>query len=179
MPNVKLRFACSLYDRMLPLYTKEVQPEGIDLDFIISDDPRETFDRMVRDLAYDLSEMSSSEFVTRMSRGACPFVALPVFPSRIFRHGFIVVNRRSGIRHPKDLEGRRVGVQLYTMTAAVFIRGMLQHEYGVDLSTIHWVQGGMDHAGTHGSPTVLPLLKPVDIEINTSNHSLSDLLERR
>ena len=178
MPNLKLRFACGLYDRMLPLYTKEVQPDGIDLEFVMNNDPRETFDRMVRDQAYDLSEMSSSEFVTRMSRGQSPFVALPVFPSRIFRHGFITVNRRSGIRHPKDLEGRRVGVQLYTMTAAVFIRGLLQHEYGVDLSTIHWVQGAMDSPGAHGSPTVLPLLKPVDLEINRSNHSLSELLER-
>ena len=178
MPNVKLRFACGLYDRMLPLYTKDVQPEGIDLEFIVNDDPRETFDRMVRDLAYDLSEMSSSEYVQRTSRGQSPFVALPVFPSRIFRHGFITINCRSGIRQAKDLEGKRVGVQLYTMTAAVFIRGLLQHEYGVDLSSIHWVQGAMDSPGAHGSPTVLPLLKPVDIEINTSNHSLSELLER-
>ena len=178
MPNVKLRFACALYDRMLPLYTREVRPEGIDLEFIVSDDPRETFDRMVRDQAYDLSEMSSSEFVSRMARGQCPFVALPVFPSRLFRHSFIAINKRSGIRQPKDLEGRRVGVQLYTMTAAVFIRGLLQHEYGVDLSTIHWVQGAMDAPGAHGSPTVLPLLEPVDIEINRSNYSLSELLER-
>jgi 4,5-dihydroxyphthalate decarboxylase len=178
MADLKLRFACGLYDRMQALYTKEVKPEGIDLDFIVADDPRETFDRMVRDLAYDLSEMSSSEFVTRMSRGACPFVGLPVFASRVFRHGFIIVNRKSGIRSPKDLEGRRVGVQLYTMTAAVFIRGLLQHEYGVDLSTIRWVQGAMDEPGTHGFPTVLPLLKPVDITINTSQHSLSEMLER-
>ncbi|MPZ58065.1 MAG: ABC transporter substrate-binding protein [Rhizobiales bacterium] len=178
MPDVKLRFACALYDRMLPLYTREVQPEGIDLEFVMINDPRETFDRMVRDLAFDLSEMSSSEFISRMSRGQCPFVALPVFPSRLFRHGFITINRRSGIRHPKDMQGRRIGVQLYTMTAAVFIRGLLQHEYGVDLSTIHWVQGAMDAPGAHGSPTVLPLLKPVSIEINTSNHSLSELLER-
>jgi 4,5-dihydroxyphthalate decarboxylase len=155
-----------------------VRPEGIDLDFIVNDDPRVTFDRMVRDLAYDVSEMSSSEFISRMSRGQCPFVALPVFPSRLFRHGFIVVNRRSGIREPKHFEGRRVGVQLYTMTAAVFIRGLLQHEYGVDLSTIRWVQGAMDTPGAHGAPTVLPLLKPVNIEINTSQHSLSELLER-
>jgi 4,5-dihydroxyphthalate decarboxylase len=178
MANVKLRFASGLYDRMLPLYTREVRPEGIDLDFIVNDDPRVTFDRMVRDLAYDLSEMSSSEFIQRVSRNECPFVALPVFPSRIFRHGFIVFNRRSGIRSAKDFEGRRVGVQLYTMTAAVFIRGLLQHEYGVDLSTIRWVQGAMDTPGSHGSPTVLPLLKPVSIEVNASNHSLSELLER-
>jgi 4,5-dihydroxyphthalate decarboxylase len=177
MSDVKLTFACALYDRMLPLLTGDVRPAGIDLDFVVIDDPRETFDRMVRDQAFDLSEMSSSEFISRISRGQCPFVALPVFPSRLFRHGFIVINRKSGIRTAKDFEGRRIGVQLYTMTAAVFIRGLLQHEYGVDLSTIHWVQGAMDTPGTHGSPTVLPLLKPVDLTVNTSNHSLSELLE--
>jgi 4,5-dihydroxyphthalate decarboxylase len=105
-------------------------------------------------------------------------VALPVFPSRIFRHGYIVINRKSGIRTAKDFEGRRIGVQLHTMTAAVFIRGLLQHEYGVDLSAIHWVQGAIDTAGAHGSPTVLPLLKPVDLTINTSQYSLSELLQR-
>jgi len=178
MANVKLRFASGLYDRMLPLYTKDVRPEGIDLEFIVEEDPRAIFDRMVREQAYDLSEMSSSEFIQRTSRGQCPFVALPVFPSRVFRQGYIVINRKSGIRSAKDFEGRRIGVQLHTMTAAVFIRGLLQHEYGVDLSTIHWVQGAMDTPGTHGSPTVLPMLKPVDLTINTSQYSLSELLER-
>jgi len=178
MANVKLQFASGLYDRMLPLYTKDVRPEGIDLEFIVEEDPRAIFDRMVREQAYDLSEMSSSEFIQRTSRGQCPFVALPVFPSRVFRQGYIVINRKSGIRTAKDFEGRRIGVQLHTMTAAVFIRGLLQHEYGVDLSTIHWVQGAMDTPGTHGSPTVLPMLKPVALTINTSHYSLSDLLER-
>lgn len=178
MANVKLRLASGLYDRMLPLYTGDVRPEGVDLDFIVEEDPRAIFDRMVREQAYDLSEMSSSEFIQRTSQGKCPFVALPVFPSRIFRHGYIVINAKSGIRTAKDFEGRRIGVQLHTMTAAVFIRGLLQHEYGVDLSTIHWVQGAIDSAGAHGSPTVLPLLKPVDLEVNTSQHSLSELLQR-
>ena len=179
MPKTTLRLACALYDRMLPLYTGEVQPEGIDLQFIVNDDPRGLFDRMGGRQEYDVAEMSSSEFITRADAGDNPFVALPVFPSRLFRHGFIVVNRRSGIRQPKDLEGRRIGVQLYTMTAAVFIRGLLSHEYGVDLSTIRWVQGAIDRPGAHGNPTVRPLLAPVDIEINTSDYSLNDLLERQ
>ena len=178
MASVKLRFASGLYDRMLALYTKEVQPDGIDLDFIVNDNPREIFDRMVREQAYDLSEMSCSEFIQRTSQGQCPFVALPVFPSRVFRHGYIVINRKSGIKTAKDFERRRIGVQLHTMTAAVFIRGLLQHEYGVDLSTIHWVQGAIDTPGSHGSPTVLPLVRPIDLEVNTSNSSLSELLER-
>jgi len=179
MANVKLRFASGLYDRMLPLYTGDVRPEGIDLDFIVEEDPRAIFDRMVREQAYDLSEMSSSEFIQRTSQGKCPFVALPVFPSRIFRHGYIVINRRSGIRTAKDFEGRRIGVQLHTMTAAVFIRGLLQHEYGVDLSKVRWMQGAMNTPNAHGSPTVLPLLRPASIEDNRSGKSMSDLIEER
>jgi len=177
MPGLRLTFACGLYDRMLPLYTREVRPEGIDLDFIAIDDPREIFDRMAGSLEFDASEMSSSEFISRKAANACPFVALPVFPSRVFRHGFIAVNRRSGIRTPKDLEGRRVGVPLYTMTAAIWIRGHLQHEYGVDLSAIRWVQGAIEKAGAHGEPTVLPLVRKVPIEFNTSGRSLDELLE--
>src|SRR5688572_22300115 len=176
MAKLHLNFACALYDRMQPLYTGEVQPEGIDLNFIPIELPRPIFDRMSGGQEFDVAEYSSSEFVQRFAAKECPFVALPIFPSRTFRHSFISVSRRSGIKSPKDLEGKRVGVALYTMTAAIFIRGLLQHEYGVDLSKIHWVQGAMNEPGAHGSPTVLPLLKPVPIEINNSGKSLSDLL---
>jgi 4,5-dihydroxyphthalate decarboxylase len=100
-----------------------------------------------------------------------------VMISRVFRHGFIFVNAKSGIKKPKDLEGRRVGVPLYVQTAAVWIRGMLQHDHGVDLSTIHWVQGAMEHPGTHGKPAVLPLLKEIDLVQNSSGKSLNQLLE--
>lgn len=177
MSGVPLTFACSLYDRMLPLYTGEVQPEGIELDFRAIDSPREIFDRMAGKAEFDAAEMSSSEFISRKSAGQNPFVAIPVFPSRAFRHGFIAVNRNSGIRSPRDLEGRRVGVPLYTMTAAIWIRGHLQHEYGVDLSTIRWVQGSTNSPGPHGEPTVLPLVRSVPIEINDSGKSMSQLID--
>jgi 4,5-dihydroxyphthalate decarboxylase len=81
------------------------------------------------------------------------------------------------VKSPKDLENKRVGVQLYTMTAAVWIRGLLQHDLDVDLSTIRWVEGAMEEPKPHGKPTVLPPLKPVSIEANTSGKSLSELLE--
>ena len=177
MSGLRLSFACALYDRMLPLYTGEVQPEGIDLDYVVIDSPRNIFDRMAGGLEFDVAEMSSSEFISRKSAGKCPFVAIPVFPSRAFRHGFIAVNRGSGIRTPRDLEGKRIGVPLYTMTAAIWIRGHLRHEYGVDLSTIHWVQGSINSPGAHGNPSVLPPVKSVPIEINDSGKSLSQLLD--
>jgi 4,5-dihydroxyphthalate decarboxylase len=174
--KLPLTFACGLYDRMLRLYTGEVQPAGIDLKFLANDEPRDIFDRMGGKLEFGASEMSSSEFISRFATGQCPFVAIPVFASRVFRHGFIFYNAKSGIRAPKDLEGKRVGVPLYTMSAAVWIRGLLQHEYDVDLSKIRWVQGALKKAGAHGSPTVAPLLKPPAIEINNSRKSLSRLL---
>lgn len=177
MAKLQLNFACALYDRMQPLYTGEVQVEGIDLNFIPIEFPRPIFDRMSGGCEFDVAEYSSSEFVQRFAADQCPFVALPIFPSRCFRHSFISVSRRSGIKTPKDLEGKRVGIPLYTMTAAIFIRGMLQHEYGVDLSKIHWVQGAINQAGTHGVPTILPVLKPIDMEINESGKSLGDLIE--
>ena len=175
--NQKFAFASGLYDRFLPLYTKQVEPEGLDLDFTVIDDPRQIFDRMAGGLEFDACEMSGTEYITHLATGNSPFVALPVFASRMFRHGFIVINTRSGIKTPKDLEGRRVGVQLYTMSAAMWIRGMLQHDHGVALSTISWVQGSIDSPGTHGTPTVLPLLKQPDVVNNDTDRSLSQLLE--
>ena len=93
MSKVPITFACGLYDRMLPLYTKEVQAEGIDLNFLAIDSPREIFDRMSGAMEFDASEMSSPDYVARFAAGDCPFVALPVFPSRVFRHGYIAVDR--------------------------------------------------------------------------------------
>ncbi|HEY4403094.1 MAG TPA: ABC transporter substrate-binding protein [Xanthobacteraceae bacterium] len=174
MARLPITFACGLYDRMLPLYTKEVQAEGIDLNFLTIDSPREIFDRMSGALEFDASEMSSSEFIARFAAGDCPFVALPVFPSRVFRHGYIAVNRKV-VRTSADLAGKRIGVPLYTMTAAIFIRGLLQHDCGVDLSQVRWVEGAMNEAKPHGHPTRLALAKAIAIE-PAGGRSLSDLI---
>jgi 4,5-dihydroxyphthalate decarboxylase len=178
--NLELTMACGLYDRMLDLYRGDVRPAGIALNFIPMDGSagaREIFDRMAGNLEFDLAEMSSSEFFARRSAGETALVALPVFPSRVFRHGMVSINRRSGIKSPKDLEGKRIGVPIYTMSAAVWMKGHLHHDYGVDLSTIQWVEGAVNHPGPHGHPSILPLLRPARIEKNTSGNSLSDLLE--
>jgi 4,5-dihydroxyphthalate decarboxylase len=176
MSKLQLSFACGLYDRMQPLYTGEVRPAGIDLNFIAIDQPRPIFDRMSGGEEFDVAEYSSSEYVQRFANKECPFVAIPVFPSIAFRLGYIAVNRKSGIKTPKDLEGKRIGLPLYTMTAAIFINGILHREFGVDLSKIHWVQGAMNAAGAHGSPTVLPLLKTISIENNKTGKTLGRLL---
>jgi 4,5-dihydroxyphthalate decarboxylase len=178
MSKPTLTFACGLYDRVLPLYTGEVKPVGLDVNFLAINNPREIFDRMGGGQEFDASEFSSSEFISGLSAGTTPFVALPFFPSRVFRHSMITINKRSGIKSPKDLEGKRVGTALYTQTAAIFIRGMLQHDHGVDMSKIHWVQGALNHVGSHGQPSAPPLLKKVDIEIADPKKSLSDLIDK-
>jgi 4,5-dihydroxyphthalate decarboxylase len=176
MSKVPLTFACGLYDRMLPLYTGEVAVEGVDLDFVVEDNPRIIFDNMAGKLAYGASEFSSSEYVSRFVAGQCPFVALPVFPSRVFRHSFIFVNRKY-IKTPKDMEGKRIGVPVYTMTAAIFIRGLLSDEHGIDFSQCEWLEGDINSSKPHGNPTILPTVKKLSIAANRSGKSLSQLLE--
>jgi 4,5-dihydroxyphthalate decarboxylase len=176
MTALPMTFACGLYDRMLALQTGEIKPDGIDLNFLIMDNPRQIFDRMSNNLEFDACEMSSSEFVSRYAAKKLPFVALPVFASRVFRHGFIVVNRKH-VKSVKELEGKRIGVPLYTQTAAIFIRGLMQHDLGVNLDTIEWVEGAINEPGSYGNPSVMPMLKTINRKPNTSGKSLSDLLE--
>jgi 4,5-dihydroxyphthalate decarboxylase len=176
MSAVPITFACGLYDRTLPLYTGEVKPDGINLNYLAIDHPREIFDRMQNGQEFDASEMSSSDFAQQAIRGESPFVAIPVFVSRVFRHGHIAINRKH-VSTPKDLAGKRIGVPLYGMTAAIFIRGLLQHDHGVDLSGVQWVEGGLNDTKPHGIPPDMRLSKPVSIETNASGKSLNDLLE--
>jgi 4,5-dihydroxyphthalate decarboxylase len=175
MPALPMTFACGLYDRMLALQTGEIKPDGIDLNFLVMDNPREIFDRMSNRLEFDACEMSSSELISRYAAKKLPFVAIPVFASRVFRHGFITVNRNH-VKTPKDLEGKRVGVPLYTQTAALFVRGLMQHDLGIDLSTIEWIEGSVNEPGSYGNPSVMPLLKKINLKPNKSGKSLSDLL---
>ena len=177
MSRLPLTFACGPYDRMEALNYGLIDVEGIDLNFIEIQAPREIFDRMVGAQEFDVSEMSLAEYVTMTAKGISPFIAIPVFPSKAFRHAFICVNRNSGIKEPKDLAGKRIGTPLYTQTAAIWIRGDLEDKYGVDLSGVQWIQGAVEKAGTHGDPPAPPqLLKPIEITPNTSEKSLSDML---
>ncbi len=176
MPKPRLTLACGPYDRLEPLRTGEVRAEGIDLDVIPIKSPRELFDRVMAGADFDVAEMSTSEHIANTLLGRSPHIAIPVFPSRVFRHGFIVVNRRKGIASPKDLAGRRIGTPLYTMTAAVWIRGMLEDDHGVDFSEVTWVQGAVEKAGSHGNPNPPPLLKQIRFETNATGRSLDELL---
>jgi 4,5-dihydroxyphthalate decarboxylase len=145
MSRRTLTLACAPYDRTLPLFDGRVQPEGIDLNVVLLR-YEDTFWRMLRHQEFDVSEMSLSSYLMSMDRGA-DLVAIPVFLSRVFRHSSIYVNARSGIESAADLKGRRVGVPEYQMTAALWIRGILQHDYGVAPSEMKWFNGGLDEPG--------------------------------
>jgi len=142
MANISLTIACGPYDRMEGIRSGAVQIEGIDPTCVAIESPVEIFARMIKQNAFDVSEMSLTTFMSARSRNEFPFVSIPVFPSRVFRHGFIFVNSRAGIEKPRDLEGRRIGVQGYRQAASVWIRGILKDEYGVDFSGVCWVDGG-------------------------------------
>jgi len=163
---------------LMPLYLGEAQVEGFDIDFEGSygwQSVRSIFDRVGAGKGADISEMSSSEYISSTAAGTCQHIALPVFPSRAFRSGYTFVNADK-IKHPKDLEGKRIGVPLFTMSAAIMARGHLSDEYGVDFSNVEWVQGAMNETGSHGKPAAPPLIKPTNITINDTGRSLSDLL---
>ena len=176
MGNLSLTLATGPYDRVEAIAKGVVQPEGIDVTCLQIQSPPEIFTRMMKTRAFDLCEMSLSTYLTRRSRGEFPFIALPVFPSRMFRHAYIYVNRKQGIAEPKDLNGRRVGVQEYGQTAAVWIRGILQHRHGVDLSTIHWVEGGVNTPRPPDEDMDLRPAGALEIDPAPADKSINDLL---
>ena len=143
---IRLSLACWDYDRTRALADGRVQPEGIDLVYL-NQPVEETFLRMMRFGEFDCSEMSLSSYVASLGRDQPPFIAIPAFPSRYFRHSCIFVSAKSGIREPKDLAGKRVGVPEYQMTAPVWIRGILQDEYGVDPAGCEYWTGGEEEPG--------------------------------
>lgn len=176
MADLKLTLACGPYDRTEALERGTVRPEGIDLKVVTIQSPRTLFDRFIYDGEFDVAEYGISGLIEDVAAGNDAFVGLPVFPSKAFRHGFIFVNRRSGIETPKDLEGKSIGTPLWVQTAAIWIRGHLEHDYGVDLASVRWVQGAVEHAGSHGNPPLPAPLIPIDIVKAPPDRSLNDML---
>ena len=169
MTKLKLTLACGSYDRTRALIDGTVQPEGMDLNFV-SLGPGEIFWRMLNNQEFDASEMSLSTYSILRSQGDEHFIALPVFPSRTFRHGCIYIQSGAGVRRPQDLKGKRIGVGDYQMTAAVWVRGLLQHEYQVSPEELEWVVAAPVCAGIDLPPQVR--ISPID-----AGQSLERMLE--
>ena len=136
-----LTIACGRYDRTQALIDGRVKPEGVDELTYLALRPGETFWRMLNHQEFDASEMSLSSYTILRSEGDTRFIAIPVFPSRVFRQNALYVRADSPLRGPADLKGKRIGVGDYQMTAAVWLRGFLQHEYGVLPKDLTWVIG--------------------------------------
>jgi 4,5-dihydroxyphthalate decarboxylase len=146
MSKLRLTLACWDYDRARALADGSVVPEGIDLN-VLELPVEETFFRMLRYREFDAAEMSLSSYTVSLMRENPPFIAIPVFPSRLFRNNGIFISTKSGIREPKDLIGKRVGVPEYQLTAPVWQRGILQDEYGVDPASVEYFTGGEEEPG--------------------------------
>ncbi|MGH8327310.1 MAG: PhnD/SsuA/transferrin family substrate-binding protein, partial [Steroidobacteraceae bacterium] len=144
--RLSLSVAIGDYDRVRPLVDGRVEIDGVDPIFMLLS-PEEIFFRAMRHADFDVCELSLSSFVLRTARGDNPYVGVPVFPSRAFRHTAIVVRKDRGIRAPADLKGRRIGTPEYQLTACVWARGLLQDEFGVEPSDVLWVRGGLEQPG--------------------------------
>ena len=149
-------------DRTRPLIDRRVTAVGIDLDVEVLR-PRQMFPRMLDHKEFDASELSMASLAGLIGRGDRSFIGIPVMLSKIFRHSCIYVRTDAGIRTPADLKGKRVGTTQFSATATVFMKGLLQHEYGVHQSDMHWYVGGLDKPT---EPPLIPLALPKDVQLN-------------
>jgi 4,5-dihydroxyphthalate decarboxylase len=153
---VKLSMTCALYDRSLPLIDGRVKPRDIELDIHVNSDDRSR-QRDAREGKFDIAEFFTGIYMGDLEHQTLGLTAIPIFVKRMFRHSYIYVNKRAGIRTPKDLCGKRVGVQTWFTTTALWARGILADEYGVDLKSITWVVNWAEKIGSWQPPSWLNL----------------------
>lgn len=175
MSKLKLSLACWNYDRTRGLMDQSIQADGIDLNYL-NLPAEETFFRMLRHHEFDVAEMSLSSYVVSLSFKPQPFIAIPVFPSRSFRHSCIYVNAQSHINRPQDLVGKQIGNPEFQMTALVWIRGLLADEYDVPVNSVTYFTGGEEQPGRKEK---LKLDLPPDIRVQQigETQTLSAMLE--
>ena len=174
MSELRLTLACWDYDRTRGLMDGTVRPEGIDLTYL-NLPVEETFFRMLRNREFDVAEMSLSSYTLSMFREPRPFIAIPIFPSRMFRHSSIYINANSGIRTAKDLIGKRVGTPEFQMTAPVWIRGILADHYGVPVDSVTYCTGGEEEPG-RSEKLKLDLPPSIRVEPIGEHQTLSKML---
>lgn len=166
MTRLKLSLACGDYDRTDALRDGTVRPEGIDLTYVTVP-AGELFQREATLDEFDVLEMSLSSYLMAVSRGDDRYVAIPVFPSRVFRHRDVFVSSKAGVKVPSDLKGRRVGVHYYAMTLALWIRGMLADEHGIRAEDVTWVKAGVARAGAVPWRWTFPKPERIRVEVVT------------
>ncbi|WP_433966489.1 hypothetical protein [Tunturiibacter gelidiferens] len=173
MPGVPISMAISNYDHVADLLNNRVRIEGVNLT-PMELPIEEVFFRMFSFGEWDVSEFSMAKYVSLVGAGTQPFRAIPVFPSRVFRQSALYVASRGALGTPQDLAGRRVGIPEWAQTAGVYARAFLQHQCGVNLADIHWVQSGVNQAGRTEK---VELSLPAGVKIETAhNRSLNEML---
>ncbi len=175
MADLTISIAVGDYDRMRPLMDGAVQIDGVNPVFMRLP-PEEIFFRALRATEFDVCELSLSSFSLKTARGDNPYVGIPVFPSRAFRHSSIFIRTDRGIARPEDLRGRRIGVPEYQLTANVWARAILADDHGVMPHEITWVRGGLLQAG-RVEKVALSLPDNIRIEDAPPGRTLSDLME--
>lgn len=173
--KVPLTIACGDYDRVAAIKDGRVEVEGCEVTFIPME-PEEVFFRAFRYQEFDACELSFSSYMIVTSRGTSPFVGIPAFVSRVFRHSGIYIRTDRSIEKPEDLRGKTVGLPEYQMTAPVWMRGMLEDEYGVKPIDIHWRSGGQEEPG-RDERTPLVLTNGVDLQPIPKDKTLVELFE--
>jgi len=153
MPDLKITLACSTYDRTWALQDGRIKPAGIDLDYLPVPSS-EASRRMLQTAEFDAAEMSISSYLTERSGDKARFIAIPVFPSKVFRHSYVYINKNSGVGKPEDLMRKKVGIPKYTTAGTLWIRGILQHDYGVSPSDMEWYIGGKEGPKQQGKKAV-------------------------
>ncbi len=146
MARLPITIATWDYDRVRPLVDGRVPVEGCDVNYVVMP-VEECFHRAYFHGEFDVAEIGFSPFLIALSRGIAPYVALPIFLSRTFRHSAIYIRTDRGIKTAADLRGKRIGVPEYQMSAVMWVRGFLQDEYGIGAADIQWVQGGLEQYG--------------------------------
>lgn len=169
----RLKIAVGINDRTLPLLAGLARIEGVESEFITAP-LEEIFARAFDEQAYDVTELSFSNYLYLTATKQSPYVGLPIFLSRSFRHSAIYIRTDRGIAGPRDLIGRTVGVREYSMTAALVARGLLEDEFGVRAQDIHWRYGRADAEDTQPIARMLP--RDVELERIGPEETLSDLL---
>ena len=175
MSELRLSVAIGDYDRMRPLVDGRVKIDAVDAQFMLLE-PEEIFFRAFRHADFDICELSLSSYCVRLAAGDSSYIAVPVFPSRAFRHTSIYV-RTDRIREPADLRGKRVGVPEYQLTANVWARLLLGEEYGIDPSEICWLRGGYEEPDRI-EKIALHLPAGVNLQNIPAGATLSDMLAR-
>jgi 4,5-dihydroxyphthalate decarboxylase len=175
MAKLRITLACWNYDRTRALLEDRIPIDGIELNYL-NLPVEETFFRMLRHREFDAAEMSLSSYTLSLFRDAPPFIAIPVFPSRFFRHSCIYVHEASNIREPKDLIGKRVGNPEYQMTAPVWIRGILSDEYEIPVSSVIYCSGGEEEPGRQ-EKIALSLPPQIRTETIPPSKTLSQMIE--